>query len=536
MLVFFILLLTVCGFVLLTACANIANFLLARATARHKEMATRRAIGADSGRLVRQLLTESVLLSLTGGAVGYLIAEAGARYFGQLRLPVSLPVDFSVSLDSRVLAICTGISFLTGVVFGLAPALHAVRQNLVSGLKDEPARFGRSRWWHPRTLLMISQVAICTVLLVCSGLFLRTLDSARSADTGMAHRNLVLIGFDSANRLDVIARRARDVPGVESAAITTTVPLSLAGVSGRVTAEDKLDRKDGGVDSDIYDVSRSSLGPWASLSSRVVISGSNDAERDVAILNQTAAERLFPGGNAIGRYVKTGDRRMHLVIGVVVTVKSRMMVENCTALHLQADPGSRRPFHHRLDASDARSRKPRRIRATTECCHARSRARFTFVRHPHHGTAHSGRAAAPAGGRFPFRTRRIHRPSDGRHGLIWAGQLPGLTADEGDRNSNGAWRASQSDSHRGSIPRLKADRRRLGPGSGARSNAEQRDWEPSLWSYSHRRTYFSVGNGVPVWYCHGCMHRARTAGREYRANPEHPVRIRQNLAATRQSR
>ena len=327
MLVFFILLLTVCGLVLLTACANIANLLLARATARQKEMATRRAIGADSGRLVRQLLTESVLLSLAGGALGYLIAAVGARYFGRLRLPVALPVDFSVSLDYRVLAICTGLSLLTGMIFGLAPALHAVRQNLVSGLKDQPSQFGRSRWWHPRTLLMISQVAICTVLLVCSGLFFRTLDSARSADTGMAHLNLVLIGFDSSQRTDLIIQRVRDLPGVESAAITTTVPLSLAGVSGRITSEDKLDRKDAGLDSDIYEVSPQF---FETLGIRFMAGADfrpDDAERDVVIINQAAAERLFSDGNAIGGRVQTNDQLPRRVVGVVATAKSRMMVE-----------------------------------------------------------------------------------------------------------------------------------------------------------------------------------------------------------------
>ena len=185
----------------------------------------------------------------------------------------------------------------------------------------------RSRWWHPRTLLMISQVAICTVLLVCSGLFLRTLDSARSADTGMAHRNLVLIGFDSANRMDVITQRARDLPGIESAAITTTVPLSLAGVSGRIAAEDNLDRKDAGLDSDIYDVSPQF---FETLGIRFMAGADfrpDDAGRDVVIINQAAAERLFPDGNAIGRRVQTNDRLPRRVVGVVATAKSRMMVE-----------------------------------------------------------------------------------------------------------------------------------------------------------------------------------------------------------------
>ncbi len=325
MLVFFVLLIIICSLVLLTACANIANLLLARATARQKEMATRRAVGAGSGRLIRQLLTESILLSLAGGALGFAIAQQGARYFGHLRLPVSLPVDFSVSLDYRVLAACTIISFVTGLIFGLAPALYAVRQNLVSGLKDEVAQIGRHRWWHPRSLLMISQVAICAVLLICSGLFLRTLSQARSANTGMAYRNLVLISFDGAGTPDEILRQVRGEPGVESAAITTAVPLSLAGVSGRITPEAALDQKDAGVDSDIYHVSPRF---FDTLGIRF-LAGEDFRldEPDVAILNRAAAERLFPAGTAVSRRVQTADRHVLRVIGVVANAKSRMIVE-----------------------------------------------------------------------------------------------------------------------------------------------------------------------------------------------------------------
>jgi putative ABC transport system permease protein len=335
MLVFFILLLSVCGLVLLTACANTANLLLARATARNKEMATRRAVGADAGRLVRQLLTESILLALLGGALGYLIANLGAHCFGRLRLPMALPVDLSVRLDIRVLAFCTGLSFLTGVVFGLAPALHAVRQNLISGLKNEPVRLGRSRWVNVVNLLMIGQVAICMVLLICSGLFLRTLNSARTAETGMAYRNVVLIGFDpflqgapgrNSDRLDEILRRVRAVPGVDAAALTTTVPLSLAGVSGSVTADDNPDHKDRSLEADIY---RTSAGFFETLGIRL-ISGEDfraGDERQVAILNRAAADRLFHGRNPLDRSVRIDDGSMLRVIGIVATTKSRMIVE-----------------------------------------------------------------------------------------------------------------------------------------------------------------------------------------------------------------
>ncbi len=335
MVAFFILLLTVSGLVLLTACANIANLLLARATARHKEIATRRAVGACGGRLVRQLLTESVLLSAMGGALGYLIAQWGARYFGTLRLPMALPIDCSVTFDYRVLLFCTGLSFGTGVAFGLAPAFYAVRQDLVSGLKNRPGRLGRRSWFNVRNLLMVGQVAICMVLLVCSGLFLRTLHSSRYAATGMAHQNVALIGFDPflhhegadrENLLRDVLRRARNLPGVEVAALSTTAPLSLAGISGSLSSEDKPDRSDSAVDSDVYEVS-----PGFFDTVGIPFVAGEDFRPDKAgadgiILNRAAADRLFSGANPIGRRVRVDGKAMR-VIGVVATAKSRMMVE-----------------------------------------------------------------------------------------------------------------------------------------------------------------------------------------------------------------
>ena len=337
MVVFFILLLTVSGLVLLTACANTANLLLARAAARHKEIATRRAVGAGPGRLIRQLLAESVLLSALGGGLGYVLANEGARYFGTLRLPLSLPIDCSVTFDYRVLLFCTALSFATGLVFGLAPALYAVRQDLVSGLKDRPARLGRSSSWSMRNLLMVGQVAMCMVLLVCSGLFLRTLQSSRYVDTGMEHRNVLLIGFDPflehdrADREKLLAdilRRARVVPGVESAAITTTAPLSLAGISGSVSLAEGPERTDSLLDSDIYEVSP---GFFDTLGIRFV-AGEDfrnvAAASDEIILNRAAAERLFPSANPIGRRVRLDGKQTLSVRGVVTTAKSRMMVES----------------------------------------------------------------------------------------------------------------------------------------------------------------------------------------------------------------
>jgi predicted permease len=266
--------------------------------------------------------------------LGYAFAALGAGYFGHLRLPIALPVDFTISLDYRVLLVCTALSFVTGIVFGLAPALHAIRPNLVSALKDQPSQTGRPRWWTTRNILMAGQVAVCMMLLVCSGLFLRTLSRSRSADTGMANGNVLLIGFDPVlqrglaerdNYLSAILRRASEVPGVETAALTTSVPLSLAGTSGIVTADDKRDAKDAGVDADIYQVSP---GFFETLGIRLIAGADfRQGNSDVVILNRAAVGRLFPSGDPIGRRVQVDDRRMMRVIGVVATTKSRMMAE-----------------------------------------------------------------------------------------------------------------------------------------------------------------------------------------------------------------
>ena len=180
--VFFLMLLARRRLVLCTACANVANLLLARASARQQEIATRLAIGAGRGRLVRQLLAESVILALFGGAAGYAVAQLGAAAIARSRIPLSLPVDFSFSLDYRVMLFAMALSALTGVVFGLVPALRATRPDLTGALKDERAASDRSRRFGLRNLLVVAQVAICMVLLICSGLFLRSLSSARNIE------------------------------------------------------------------------------------------------------------------------------------------------------------------------------------------------------------------------------------------------------------------------------------------------------------------------------------------------------------------
>jgi len=336
--VFFLMLLGVSILVLCTACANVANLLLARASARQKEIATRLAIGASRGRLVRQLLTESVMLALLGGIGGYAIAQLGAGILGWSRIPLALPVDFSVSLDYRVMLFCTALSALTGVVFGLVPALRATRPQLTGALKGERMQFGQSRRLGLRNLLVVAQVAICMVLLICSGLFLRSFYSASNIDTGFAHRNLLMMAFDpSLNRyspsetrriLDAMLEGTRAIPGVESVSLGSSVPLSMEGTRNSFVPEDKIsDAEKNGIPADIY-----SIAPRFFETFGIRMIAGEDFRpgvpaEDIAIVNQALADKAFPRQNPVGRRIFYYGRMVRIV-GLVATTKSRSIGED----------------------------------------------------------------------------------------------------------------------------------------------------------------------------------------------------------------
>lgn len=329
--VFFLLLVGVTTLVLCTACANVANLLLARASARQREIATRLAIGAGRGRLIRQLLTESILLALIGGAGGFAIAQLGATAIGQSRIPLSMPVDLAVSLDYRVMLFCVALSALTGAIFGLVPALRATRPDLVSGLKDGRGTAGHSRRFGLRNLLVVAQVTICMVLLICSGLFVRSFYSAQAIDTGFSHRNLLLAGFDpslngyspeQARRLaESMVERAGSLPGVESVTLANSIPLSLEGTQNSFVPEgDKTP-----VPADIY-----AVGPrfFETLGIRM-LDGEDfrpGTAEETAIVNQALAARAFPEQNPVGRRISYQGRTVR-IIGLVATAKSRTLGE-----------------------------------------------------------------------------------------------------------------------------------------------------------------------------------------------------------------
>jgi predicted permease len=239
----FILMLAV-GIVVLIACANVAGLLLARSAARQKEMALRLALGAGRGRIVRQLLTESILLSLFGGTLGILFAVWGAHATVALLASGSTrPLGFDASIDTRVLLFTGGVSLLTGILFGLAPAMRGTRVDLTPALKDSagsstPAGHARNHWFNMGNSLVVGQIVLAMIVLVGAGLLVRTLQNLRNVDPGFDTSNVlnfsinpVLAGYQG-TQVDTLYRnlqgRLSAIPGVTSVSYSNATLLSGA--------------------------------------------------------------------------------------------------------------------------------------------------------------------------------------------------------------------------------------------------------------------------------------------------------------------
>ena len=227
----------VVGAVLLIACANVANLLLAKAAARRREVAIRLAIGASRLRIVRQLLTESIVLALIGGAVGVVLAVVLMELFQAMPPPAgALPIALEPRLDRAVLMFSLALSMVTGVVFGVAPAWHASRPELVPSLKDDTfAGEGRGRRFNLKTGLVIAEVALAVVLMIGAGLFVRSLRAIRSIDPGLAVSEVVtaplninLLRYTKAQGRDFyqqISERIEQLPGVTAASMSRIPPV-----------------------------------------------------------------------------------------------------------------------------------------------------------------------------------------------------------------------------------------------------------------------------------------------------------------------
>jgi predicted permease len=305
-------LMVIVGLVLLLACVNLANLQLARAAGRRKEIAIRLAVGASRTRLVRQLLTEGVLLSLAGGALGLMLALWINWLVGRIKLPLDVALVFDLPLDWRVMLFALGLSILTGIAFSILPALQSSKPALVPSLKDDAsiAGFRRSRL---RNSLVVAQVSLSLVLLVCAGLIVRSLQAVQQMRPGFDTQNAIAMSFDVGLQgydevkgrafHKQILERARTVPGVQAAALTSNLPLSLNYNSSSVYLEGQPAVGSGRLPSCIP----MSVSPGFFETMGIAMRGRDFAENEdklearVAVVNETFAKKFFPNQDPIGK-------------------------------------------------------------------------------------------------------------------------------------------------------------------------------------------------------------------------------------------
>jgi predicted permease len=333
----------VVGLVLLVACANVANMMLARAVVRRREIGIRLALGAGRWRVVQQLLTESMLLSLAGGALGLLLAfwmtDAMTSFFPSLAYQLVL----DVSPDARALVFTLGVSVLTGVVFGLAPAFQSTKPDLIPVLKGESQRAGRARLVSLRNALVVAQVALSLVVLVCAALFVQSFRHAKAIDPGFATHDAVLVsvnpglfGYTKEQGRDFyrrLAERVRATPGVEAAGAVDWMPLGDSSNSwGPVYPTGQAAPPPGeGMSAFAETVS-----PGFFKAMQIpLLEGRDFEERDregvlpeAVVINETLARRLWPGESAVGKHMSLGrDGNALEVIGVARNGKVRTLGE-----------------------------------------------------------------------------------------------------------------------------------------------------------------------------------------------------------------
>jgi predicted permease len=333
-------LMAVAGMVLLIACVNLASLLLARAADRRKETAIRLALGASRGQLLRQLLTESLLLSIAGGAAGILLAYWLTDLVNVWRPPVDVPVIPHVAMDVRVVLFAAVVSLLTAVLFGLAPALQATRGRLIGAIKNE-APSEKLRRLDPRDILVTVQVALSVVLLIGSILVVRSLQHALSVNLGFQPEHAAVLSIDLASQgyneergrqfQRRLLDRVRGMPGIEAAGTIDGLPLTLAISNTGIFLEGKPEPRAADVPlANIYDITPGYL---PAMRTRLV-AGRDLDQRDtkdaplVALVNEAFVHQLLPGENPIGRRYRHGKAGKWIQIaGVVEDGKYRSLGE-----------------------------------------------------------------------------------------------------------------------------------------------------------------------------------------------------------------
>src|ERR1700693_498417 len=320
----------VVGLVLLIACVNLANLLLAQGARRQKEISLRAALGAGRTRIVRQMLTESLLLSLAGGIVGLAVAYAGRRILWSFRPPFIEQSGIGLSLDSHVLLFTLAVAILTGFIFGLVPAVKASRPDLMETLKSG-GRGGTMGWRGDplRSLLVIGEMALALITLVAAGLFLRSMQNAQKTELGFESKNLLAMNFDlgalhyEEGRGQEFYRAAietvKNSPGVASVSIASNFPIGggflrtvfpegrdeTSGYRGTLTLVDD-------VTPNYFDTTRIPV-----LKGRTFTDGDRKETAPVAIVSEAMAKQHWPNEDAVGkRFHFIGDMTLREIVGV----------------------------------------------------------------------------------------------------------------------------------------------------------------------------------------------------------------------------
>ena len=332
------LLTAVVALVLLVACGNVANMLLARAAGRRREIAVRLALGARRAQLVRQLLLESVLLALAAGVAGLLLAFGLLRLIGSFESPY-LPPGLELGLDPPVLLFTLALSLVTVLLFALVPALQATRPDLVTALKEGTAPAPRGRL-ELRGLLIVGQVALALVSLVSASLFLLSLGKAQSVDPGFERQHLLVASFDLEDRgydeargrafLRQLEERIGALPGVRSAALAESLVLAGQPVRRTVYREGEEPDPERPLILEPNSVTPRYFATMGLklLGGRLLTDADRAGSREVAVINRTMAETLWPGTDPVGRrFAMMPTREVVEVVGVVGNIRYNSLSE-----------------------------------------------------------------------------------------------------------------------------------------------------------------------------------------------------------------
>jgi len=501
---FMALLMAIAGAVLAIACANVAGVLLARATARRREIAVRLAIGAGRARLVRQLLVESALLFVVGAAAGLALARVATTIVTSAVPTLPVPVDVELALDARAIAFTIALSLAASVLAGIVPALHASRSEVIGGLKADAQ--GTPERQRLRNAFVVAQVAFSLVLIVAAGLFGRALQHAADVDPGFDTRGIEIASLDlslagyTADTGRPFARalveRVRALPGVQSAALGAVVPLSGSGLGLgglRRPAADASTTPSLRADWNVV-----TPGYFAMMKMRLVAGRDfSEADRDnaapVIIVNETAARRFWSTPRAtdvIGRTIlqqvappgTPNATRAMTVIAVSADTKYRSLGEDPRGVRLRAVRSAVHPAHVDPGAIDRRPAPRRRAQGARRVDESES----ADCRRAHAGGIRVARPDSAARRRLDRREPRVRRTAARRHRHLRRHGVHGNEPHARVRDPHGARRAARRRDADGASAGHDADDRRLGDRPRARRRRESAARVAALRHYDRR--------------------------------------------------